>query len=290
VDSPGALVAGLAVVSALAVMMWWRTRRQDRPRSAGYSADERAQLAAQARSLAATLDEIFSHVEPMFTPGVATREIDERVAKLIEAAGVRSSFLGYHEYPSHSITSLNEEVADGLPSDRLLSDGDLLKLEIGIAGSDTYAIRAWTDRVGRRRHEDDALLKAARQALTNAIPHARIGARTGDISSVIQETVEAAGFNVDRNHVGFGIGRLPHDDPPIPCFGKPGYGARLVRNQLLSIYVIALAGSVETVQEGWTAKTSDGGRAVSFSHMIVVGADGPDILTADRQETSAGHA
>jgi methionyl aminopeptidase len=110
----------------------------------------------------------------------------------------------------------------------------------------------------------------------------RVGRRTGDISAAIQERVERAGFNVARDYVGFAIGAAPHEDPPIPCFGRRGVGPSLVDDELLSIYVIAMAGQPELATHGrWTATTVDGARVVTLSRMIAVRAGAAEVLTAD---------
>lgn len=279
------LVPAVITVALLLLLVVYTRRRGDAaptkpPRNAlTRTAGERAKLAAEARGLAGTLAGIFRDVEPMLVPGVTTREIDARVQRSIEAAGVRSSFKGYHGFPAHSITSINEEVANGVPGNRRLAEGDLLKLEIGIAGQTTFAIRAWTYPIGSVNPEDEKLMAAARLALGDAVTVARAGGRTGDISAAIQTRIEGAGFNVARQLVGFGIGEYPHEDPPIPGFGRRGSGAQLVPDEILSIYVIALAGESETVtRDRWTDRTKDGRRSVTYSQMLVLRDGDPELL------------
>lgn len=159
---------------------------------------------------------------------------------------------------------------------------------IGIKGKTTFAIRAWTYPIGHLRPEDERLLLAGREALRDAVGSARAGARTGDVSASIQGRIERDGYSVARDFVGYGIGQNPHEDPPIPGVGNRGRGRQLVSGQILSIYVIALAGRPEAVMRGeWTEVTVDGGRAVSYSHMIVVLDGDPEVLTSERTSALA---
>jgi methionine aminopeptidase len=159
------------------------------------------EVVAEARELAVELGQVFDEVEPSIVAGVTTREIDDG-------------------YPDACITSVNEVAANGLPSDRVLEAGDLLKLELGLRGSVSFAIQGWTYPIGPPRGEDRRLIQSAREALRRAVALVAPSARTGDLGWAIQSTIEGAGFNVNRTHVGFAIGTQPHEDPPLPGYGN----------------------------------------------------------------------
>jgi methionyl aminopeptidase len=243
------------------------------------------EIAAEARSLAVVLDRIFDRIEVVLKDGLATREIDQLVQREITVAGVGSSFLGYHGYPAYCSTSINEEVVNTIPSDRRLKSGDLLKLQVGISGKHTFAIRGWTYAIGSSSDEDKRLITIGRAALSRAIAAAQLGARTGDIGFAIQSTVEEAGFSVDRSYIGFRIGTAPHADPPIPGHGVRGRGQLLKRNWVLSLFAIVHAGSPDVViaDDRWNTLSKDGRRSVLFSQMVLIREGGAESLTRQRQ-------
>lgn len=238
----------------------------------------------EAQILANALDGIYRAVEAQLRPGLSTQEIDDIVARELAHRNLQSSYLGYLQYPARSTTSINEEVINTLPSDRKLQDGDLLKLQIGVRGKETFATQGWTYMIGAPKPADRRLHEVALEALRLAISEARVGSTTGDLGAAIQGHLEQAGYTSNRHFVGHAVGRAQHEDPPLPGYGKRGKGARLQAGMMLSINVIAHAGSsaTEVLDDGWNAVAVDGMNAVLFSQMVIVGDGEPEILTAPR--------
>jgi methionyl aminopeptidase len=267
----------VVLLVGIAVLVSTRARRPARPPS-----DE--DTSAEARELGGVLDRIFDSVERALRPGLTTRAIDELVQREISAAGVSSSFLDYHGYPAHVTASIDEEVINTIPSERPLADGDLLKLQVGIRGRTTFAIRGWTYVIGTVDDDEQRLLEVGRAALRDAVAAVRTGARTGDISQAIQVRVEEAGYSINRSFVGYRIGVQPHMDPPIPGHGQSGRGMRLRRDWVLSLFVIAHAGSPQTVtrDDRWNTVAVDGSPSVLFSQMVIVGDGGAEVVTKER--------
>lgn len=241
-----------------------------------------AALVEEAARLGSALSAIFAAAEDAIRPGQTTRDIDVAVQAAIARQGVESMFRGFGGYPATTDTSVNEEVLNTPPSSRPLRDGDLLKLQIGLRGANTFAIQGWTYAVGRISADDERLLQVGREALRNAVAAARAGARTGDISSAIQSTVEAAGFSVDRDFLGFAIDTKPHADPPLPGLGRPHAGARLFAGQILSPFVILHAGRPDIRCGSWSCVSKDGRRSAVFSQMIVVQPNDARALVPER--------
>jgi methionyl aminopeptidase len=225
--------------------------------------------------------EILESLKARVRPGVTTRELDEKAAALLAKTGARSAFKGYGGYPAALCTSVNEEVIHGIPSERILKEGDIVSLDFGAVWEDYYGDAAITLPVGRISAEAEKLLRVTREALDRAIGKARPGNRLQDISAAIQGHVEANGFSVVRDFVGHGIGQYLHEKPQIPNFGTPGRGIRLQAGMTLAIEPMINAGGyeVEVLEDGWTAVTKDRSLSAHFEHSVAVTENGPCILS-----------
>lgn len=220
--------------------------------------------------------------------GVTTRALNELAEKKILAAGAQPSFKGYRGYPFATCININEGVVHGFPSSYRLKVGDLLSLDLGVYyrgfHSDTAeAIIVGKERVGKGELEKrQVFLTAGKKALASAISQFRINRHLGDISATIQKTIEAVGFNVVRDLVGHGVGLQIHEDPAVPCLGKPGQGLPLKEGLVLAIEVIYTQGSCEllTEKDGWTIVTADGRWGGLFEQTVALTASGPIVLTA----------
>ena len=193
----------------------------------------------------------------------------------------RSAFKGYNGYPAVLCTSVNEEVVHGIPSGRVLREGDILSLDFGAIYDDYYGDAAITLPIGRTSEEAERLLRVAEEALYLAIDQARPGNRLQDISAAVQGHVESHGFSVVRDFVGHGIGQRLHEKPQIPNFGEAGRGVRLKPGMTLAIEPMINAGGYEVrvLQDGWTAVTQDGSLSAHFEHSVAVTENGPYILS-----------
>jgi methionyl aminopeptidase len=176
-------------------------------------------LQAESRQLGLLLGQIFTKVEPTLIAGTTTAAIDAAVKAQISELRVSSSFLELG-FPGRCSTSIDHEIINAPPSKRKLEIGQLLKLQIGIKGKQTYAMQGWTYAIGPRDDEAARLMQSGIEALHGAVSTVRSGTRVGAIGAAIQTRIEAAGFTVNRHFVGHGVDTRPHTDPQILGFGS----------------------------------------------------------------------
>jgi methionyl aminopeptidase len=214
-------------------------------------------------------------------PGLKTLQLDRFAADYIRDNDAIPAFKGYRGYPANICASVNNEVIHGIPSDRVLNEGDILGVDLGVYKDGFYGDAAYTFPVGEINGEAQRLLKVTEEALYKGIKKARLGNRVTDISCSIQKHVEANGYTVVRAFVGHGIGRDLHEDPQIPNFGPPNRGPRLQSGMTMAIEPMVNVGGHEVIilDDGWTAVTMDGKLSAHFEHTILVTADEPKILT-----------
>jgi methionyl aminopeptidase len=214
-------------------------------------------------------------------PGITTREIDRAVEAYIRERGGSPAFKGYRGFPASVCASVNDEVVHGIPGDRILREGDIVGVDIGVKSGGFYSDAAQTLGVGRISPEAERLLEVTRSALYAGIAEVRPGRQVGDVSWAIQNLVERAGFSVVRSLVGHGIGRSMHEEPQVPNFGKPGQGPQLRPGMALAIEPMVNAGGyeVDVLDDAWTVVTADGSLSAHFEHTVVVTEDGAVILT-----------
>jgi len=214
-------------------------------------------------------------------PGVSTGELDDVIRRLIEEDGARPAFRGYHGFPGNSCISVNEAVVHGIPGERVLVEGDLVSVDIGVELDGYYADACETFPVGEAGEPARKLMSVTRKALDKGIEQCKPGCRLSDISHAVQVHVEANGFSVVRELVGHGIGRSLHEEPQIPNFGPPGQGPLLQPGMVLAIEPMVNEGSekVRTLGDEWTVVTADGKLSAHFEQTVAITDDGPCILT-----------
>lgn len=229
----------------------------------------------------AVLARIIQEVAHEAVPGVATRDLEKRAAHLLEHFGVKPAFKGFQGYPFITCLSVNEEVVHTPPQERVLSEGDIVGIDIGIWYQGLCVDAAVTVGVGTIDAQRKRLLKVTRTALEKGIRAAVPFGRVGDISHAVQSYVEAEGFSVVRDLVGHGVGYEVHEDPRVPNFGVPGTGEKLVPGMVIAIEPMVTCGGykIKTLADGWTIVTADGSLAAQFEHTVAVTEKGPDILT-----------
>ncbi len=231
----------------------------------------------------AVVAETIAHVGERIEPGITTLELDRIAEDFIRGQGGVPTSQGYRGYPRAICISVNEVVVHGIPDDRVVEEGDLVTIDVGVTLDGAIADSAYTFGIGSLDAHPDArrLLDTAQDALAAGIAEARLGNRIGDISHAVQTAVEGAGFSVVRSLVGHGVGRHYHEDPHVPNFGERGRGPRLSEGMTIAIEPMITAGSPEVwlAEDGWTISTEDGSLSAHFEHTVAILPDGPRILT-----------
>lgn len=224
---------------------------------------------------------VLAELRQLARPGVTTAELDRCATELIREAGGRPSFLGYRGFAAAICTSVNEEVLHGIPGRRVLREGDLLKIDIGVEYEGLHADAALTMVVGRGAAIAYRLVETAERAFWAGCSQARPGKRIGDIGAAIQSVVEGAGFSIIEGYTGHGIGRALHEEPAIPNSGEAGKGIPLRAGMTIAIEPMISAGSGETrlKRDGWTIVTRDRSLAAHYEHTVWVSDEGPVVLT-----------
>ncbi len=215
--------------------------------------------------------------------GLSTADLDSMAEQFIRSHdGAVPAFKGLYGFPGSVCTSINNEIVHGIPSRRrVLREGDIVSIDVGVGYRGYFTDSAVTVPVGQVDAEAERLLSVTQSALAAGIAAARAGAHIGDIGSAVQEVVERAGFSVVKDLVGHGIGAEFHEEPQVPNYGKPKRGVKLVPGLTLAIEPMVNAGSpaTRTLPDKWTIVTVDGSRSAHFEHTIAITENGPRVLT-----------
>jgi methionyl aminopeptidase len=236
------------------------------------------------------LAETVKHCEQSVMPGMTTADIDEIAEKFIRGNGAIPAFKGLYNFPASVCTSINQEIVHGIPSrKRVINEGDLVSIDVGVRLDGYYTDSATTVAVGKIDPVSQKLLDVTRAALAAGIAAATPDNHIGDIGAAVQGVVEAAGFSVVRELVGHGIGVAFHEEPQVPNYGKPKRGARLVPGLTIAIEPMVNVGkpATRTMADRWTVVSVDGSRSAHFEHTVAITRDGPRVLTALAPEASA---
>ncbi len=228
------------------------------------------------------LAEVLQKLVEGIRPGLNTAEIDRFVREEFDRRGVYPSFLGYRGFPAAVCVSVNEEIVHGIPGRRVLEEGDIVSIDLGVIYKGYQADAAITVGVGKVSPEAERLIRTTEEALLAGIRAAKAGARLGDISWAIQSYAESRGYSVVREYVGHGIGREMHEEPPVPNYGRPGTGIVLRKGMVLAIEPMLVVGDWRTrvLDDGWTVVTADGTLAAHAEHTIAITNGEAEILTA----------
>ncbi len=243
------------------------------------------------RTAGRLLAEVIEEVRAEVRPGVTTGELDAICEEGIRSRGAVPSFKGYRVgqavFPASLCASINEEVVHGIPGDRVLQPGDVVSLDFGLMYHGYHADSAFTVALGPVPPRVQELLDVTERALYEAVRCARPGARLGDIGHRVQRICEGAGFGVIRDYVGHGIGRMLHEEPAVPNFGRRGTGLPLKPGMCIAIEPMITLGGWRTrvLDDGWTVVTRDGSTAAHFEHTVLITRQGPEILTRLAEST-----
>jgi methionyl aminopeptidase len=215
--------------------------------------------------------------------GMTTLDVDRMVEEFIRShKGALPSFKGLYGFPASVCASINDEIVHGIPSaKRVIRDGDIVSIDVGVLLDGYHTDSATTIAVGDVGAESLRLLDVTRKALAAGIAAAQPDNHVGDIGAAVQQVVERAGFNVTRDLVGHGIGTTFHEDPQVPNYGKPKRGVKLTAGLTIAIEPMVMIGSHKTRQldDQWTVVTADRSRAAHFEHTVAITAQGPRVLT-----------
>jgi methionyl aminopeptidase len=214
--------------------------------------------------------------------GITTGELDAIGAQVIEENGARSAPAMVYKFPGSNCISLNEEAVHGVPGDRPLRDGDLLKLDVTVEKNGFMADAAESVAVGTVSEEAERLIECSRRAFEKAMLVARAGFRVCEIGRAVEREVRRAGFSVIRELGGHGIGRTIHEEPRIPNYADPHAQQILTEGMVITVEPIIAAGSGRTLlaADGWTMKTADRRPSAHYEHTIVITKGPPMLLTA----------
>jgi methionyl aminopeptidase len=225
-------------------------------------------------------------MESSVRPGMTTLDLDKIAEDFIRShPGAVPSFKGLYDFPANICTSINNEIVHGIPSKkRILLEGDVVSIDVGVKYEGYHTDSATTVAVGKISEQSDKLLDVTREALDAGVSAARAGNHLGDIGAAVQRVVEAAGFSVVRDLVGHGIGSGFHEEPQVPNYGKPNRGLRLTPGLTIAIEPMVNVGKpgIRTMPDRWTVVTIDGSRSAHFEHTVAITENGPRVLTTSR--------
>jgi len=236
-------------------------------------------MAEGGRILADTVEMLRGKV----TPGLSTMDLDTMAEEFIRShEGATPAFKGLYGFPGSICTSINNEIVHGIPSrKRVLAEGDIISIDVGVGLRGYFTDSATTVPVG---HVDDTsrrLLDVTQRALAAGIAAAQPNSHVGDIGAAIHAVVKEAGFSVARDLVGHGVGTAMHEDPQVPNQGKPGRLMKLTPGLTIAIEPMVNVGGpgTRTLSDRWTIVTSDGSRSAHFEHTVAITEAGPRVLT-----------
>lgn len=226
------------------------------------------------------LGNILAHLLSEAKPGKTLLSIENLAQREIKETGGTPSFQTVKGYRFATCLCINDVVVHGLPSRYVLTEGDLLTVDVGIQYKGFHTDTAWTKIIGRK---DNEFLKTGQKALALAIGQAKVGNRIGHISKIIQDTIEGSGYSIVKSLVGHGVGKELHEEPQIPGFllGSVEKTEKLAPGMTIAIEVIYAQGkgSVILEEDGWSVATRDGSPSVVFEHTVAVTRGDPVVLT-----------
>lgn len=214
-------------------------------------------------------------------PGITTKQLDTIIRHHIEKCGAKPSFLGYGGFPGSACISINNEVIHGIPSARVIEEGDIVKVDVGAFYKGFHGDSANTFAVGKVSDEAVKLIEVTKESFWRGIAEAKPGNRVGDIGYAVQSYVEENGFSVVKRYVGHGVGSDLHESPDVPNFGTKGRGVRLCAGMTIAVEPMVNIGTPDVIEKSdkWTVVTADGTLSAHYEHTIAITDDGVIVLT-----------
>ncbi|WP_298155389.1 type I methionyl aminopeptidase [Flavobacterium sp.] len=214
-------------------------------------------------------------------PGITTLELDKMAEQFIRDHQAVPGFLGLYGCPSTLLTSVNEQVVHGLPTNRPIEEGDIVSVDCGVFKNNYYGDHAYTFEIGEVDPKTKKLLQVTKESLYIGIREFKAGNRVEDIGHAIQKYTESHGYGVVRELVGHGLGEKMHEDPEVPNYGKRGRGKLFVEGMVIAIEPMINMGTrnIKTLKDGWTIVTADKKPSAHFEHDVALVNGKPELLS-----------
>lgn len=222
-----------------------------------------------------------NYLKQFIKPGITTKELDKLAYDYIISRDATPSFLNYEGYPASICTSVNEEVVHGIPSNRVLQEGDIISIDIGACYKGYHGDSAWSYPVGNISEEKKYLLEHTEKSLYEGLSVIKPGMKIGDIGYAIEQYALKHKLGVVKELVGHGVGKHLHESPDVPNYGKKNTGMTLRKGMVIAVEPMLNLGTADIyiLDDDWTIITADDKPSAHFEHTIVVTKDGYEILT-----------
>jgi methionyl aminopeptidase len=233
------------------------------------------------RESALVVSRALGEVAKAIKPGVTTLQLDKIAEDYIRSQGAVPGFLGLYDFPNTLCMSPNSQVVHGIPNDTPLVEGDIISVDCGAIKNGFYGDHAYTFAVGQIDAETEKLLAVTKQSLYEGIRELKIGNRVGDVGYAIQKYCEDHGYGVVRELVGHGLGRVMHEDPEMPNYGKRGRGKKFIEGMVVAIEPMINLGTknIKQHRDGWTITTKDNKPSAHFEHDVAIVNGKPELLS-----------
>lgn len=233
------------------------------------------------REAALVVSKTLGEIAKAVTPGITTLELDKLAEECIRDQGAIPGFLGLYDFPNTLCMSPNAQVVHGIPNNTPLVEGDIISIDCGAIKHGFYGDHAYTFPVGEIDADTEKLLQVTKESLYVGIKELRIGKRVGDVGYAIQKYCEDHGYGVVRELVGHGLGRVMHEDPEMPNYGKRGRGKKFIEGMVVAIEPMINMGTqrIKHHKDGWTITTLDGKPSAHFEHDVAILDGKPELLS-----------
>ena len=225
--------------------------------------------------------QVLTLLKQAVSPGMKTRDLEVIASEEIQRLGALPTFKGYRGFPASICTSINDEIVHGIPGDRVIGDGDLVKVDVGATVEGFIGDGAITLGIGNVSSDAQDLINITESSLKEGIESVRAGGHVGDIGAAVAHLVESQGYSVVKEYVGHGVGRSLHEEPQVPNFGTCGRGPLLREGMVIAIEPMVNIGGWRTrvLKDNWTVVTFDGSLSAHFEHTVAIIGGKAKILT-----------